>query len=353
MRIYLINTFKSKGLGFFIGILVPFFIIKCSDEVKTNSPPAVKDGMVLIPAGEFQMGSEGDQARDDESPIHRVGVDAFWMDQTEVTNAEFKAFIDATGYITTAEKKPNWEELKKELPPDTPKPNDSLLQAASLVFESTDGPVNLNDFGAWWQWKPKASWRHPRGEGSSLEGKMNHPVVHISWYDAQAYAAWVGKRLPTEAEWEWAASGGKKKAKYPWGNESVTEGAPKANSWEGSFPYQNTLRDQFFYTAPVASFEPNPFGLFDMAGNVWEWCSDWYDYTYYESLEPKKAINPQGPEVPYDPYQPYLKQKVMRGGSFLCNDTYCSGYRVASRMKSTPDTGLQHTGFRLVKSADL
>ena len=145
MRIYLINTFKSKGLGFFIGILVPFFIIKCRDEVKTNSPPAVKDGMVLIPSGEFQMGSEGDQARDDESPNHHVGVDAFWMDQTEVTNAEFKAFVDATGYITTAEKKPNWEELKKELPPDTPKPNDSLLQAASLVFESTDGPVNLND----------------------------------------------------------------------------------------------------------------------------------------------------------------------------------------------------------------
>jgi formylglycine-generating enzyme required for sulfatase activity len=187
--------------------------------------------------------------------------------------------------------------------------------------------------------------------GSSIENKMNHPVVHISWYDAKAYAAWAGKRLPTEAEWEWAASGGVNK-KYPWGDEPVTSGEPKANAWEGSFPYKNTLKDQFFYTAPVASFEPNPFGLYDMAGNVWEWCSDWYDYTYYESFKNKRADNPQGPESPYDPYQPYLRQKVMRGGSFLCNDAYCSGYRVASRMKSSPDTGLQHTGFRLVRSIE-
>ena len=255
------------------------------------------------------------------------------MDQTEVTNAQFKAFVDATGYVTTAEKKPNWEELKKELPPDTPKPNDSLLQAASLVFEATSGPVNLNDYGAWWRWKPKASWRNPKGKGSTLEGKMDHPVVHISWYDAQAYAAWVGKRLPTEAEWEWAASGGQNGEKYPWGDEPITKGPVKANAWEGNFPYQNSLQDQFFYTAPVGSFEPNPFGLFDMAGNVWEWCSDWYDFTYYESFQNKKTSNPKGPDAPYDPYQPYLRQKVMRGGSFLCNDAYCSGYRVSSRMK--------------------
>jgi len=181
---------------------------------------------------------------------------------------------------------------------------------------------------------------------------MDHPVVHISWYDAQAYAAWVGKRLPTEAEWEWAASGGQNGVKYPWGDEPITKGPVKANAWEGNFPYQNSLQDQFFYTAPVGSFEPNPFGLFDMAGNVWEWCSDWYDFTYYESFQNKKTSNPKGPDAPYDPYQPYLRQKVMRGGSFLCNDAYCSGYRVSSRMKSSPDTGLQHTGFRLVKTAN-
>ena len=353
MKTFSINTSKFRSVGILQGLIVAFFILSCGNETKPKAPLLVKDGMVWIPAGVFQMGSEDEQAKEDEFPVHGVSVDAFWMDQTEVTNADFKAFVDATGYITTAEKKPDWEELKKELPPDTPKPNDSLLQAASLVFEATDGPVNLNDFGAWWQWKPKASWRQPRGEGSSIENKMDHPVVHISWYDAQAYAAWAGKRLPTEAEWEWAASGGVSKANYPWGNEPITDGTPKANAWEGNFPYRNTLRDQFFYTAPVASFEPNAFGLYDMAGNVWEWCSDWYDFTYYKGLESKNTINPQGPEAPYDPYQPYLKQKVMRGGSFLCNDTYCSGYRVASRMKSTPDTGLQHTGFRLVKSAEL
>ena len=351
--IFNFQNFKKQFSSLLIGTLSALFFSSCGNgETQKSTPIEVKDGMVLIPAGDFQMGSEGGQSRQDESPVHRVSVDAFWMDQTEVTNAQFKAFVDATGYVTTAEKKPNWEELKKELPPDTPKPNDSLLQAASLVFEATSGPVNLNDYGAWWRWKPKASWRNPKGKGSTLEGKMDHPVVHISWYDAQAYAAWVGKRLPTEAEWEWAASGGQNGVKYPWGDEPITKGPVKANAWEGNFPYQNSLQDQFFYTAPVGSFEPNPFGLFDMAGNVWEWCSDWYDFTYYESFQNKKTSNPKGPDAPYDPYQPYLRQKVMRGGSFLCNDAYCSGYRVSSRMKSSPDTGLQHTGFRLVKTAN-
>lgn len=355
MRTYLINTYRRL---FSLGARLFFIIViltsgGCAETSSTNPPSIVKDGMVLIPAGSFQMGSEGEFARQDESPIHMVSVDAFWMDQTEVTNAQFKAFVDDTGYITTAEIKPDWETLKKELPPNTPKPHDSLLQAASLVFEATDGPVNLNDFGSWWQWKPKSNWRNPKGPGSSIENKLDHPVVHISWYDAQAYAVWAGKRLPTEAEWEWAASGGNQGNVYPWGNESISKRSPKANSWEGSFPYQNTMKDQFFYTAPVASFKPNSFGLYDMAGNVWEWCSDWYDFRYYKTIENKKTINPQGPVDSFDPYQPYLKQKVMRGGSFLCNDAYCSGYRVASRMKSTPDTGLQHTGFRLVKSLDL
>jgi sulfatase modifying factor 1 len=329
MKIFLINLSRIRWL--FLPTVFLFLLIssKCTNRVSTTSPPTIKEGMALIPAGNFRMGSEGEQARDDEAPIHEVHVDSFWMDVTEVTNAQFKAFVDATGYVTTAEQKPNWEELKKELPPDTPKPADSLLQAASLVFYPTSGPVDLNDFGSWWNWTPKASWRYPKGKGSSIEDKMNHPVVHISWYDAQAYASWIGKRLPTEAEWEWAARGGQNNVKYPWGNEAVAEGSPKANSWEGNFPYLNTLQDTFFYTAPVASFEPNPFGLYDMAGNVWEWCSDWYDYTYYKEIESQQVRNPQGPEVSYDPYQPYLKQKVMRGGSFLCNDAYCAGYRVA------------------------
>ena len=356
MKINIINIIKTENLKdnhihLLIGISIFSLFINCNNSQVKIPSIILKDGMVMIPSGDFMMGSTDKQAREDESPIHPVHVDAFWMDQTEVTNFQFKEFVDATGYITTAEKKPNWEELKKELPPGTAKPNDSLLKAASLVFEKTDGPVNLNDYGAWWQWKSEASWRNPKGKGSSIEHKMDHPVVHISWYDAQAYAKWSGKRLPTEAEWEWAASGGLN-AKYPWGNEAITKGVPKANSWDGSFPFENTLKDQFFYTAPVGSFKPNSFGLYDMAGNVWEWCSDWYDYTYYESFKSQKGTNPQGPKVSYDPYQPYLSQKVMRGGSFLCNDLYCSGYRVSSRMKSSPDTGLQHTGFRLVRSVE-
>ena len=307
-------------------------------------------GMVWIPEGNFIMGSEGPQARPDENPVHPVKVNGFWIDQTEVTNAQFAAFVEATGYITTAEKSVDWEEMKKQLPPGTPKPHDSFLQASSLTFKATSGPVDLNNYAAWWEWKPKASWRQPRGKESSIQGKEDHPVVHVSWDDANAFAKWADKRLPTEAEWEWAARGGLKDKKYPWGDEEITTGKAKANSWEGSFPYKNTNKDMFFYSAPVKSFEANEYGLYDMAGNVWEWCSDWYHHDYYKTLDGKTTINPQGPNESYDPYNPYISQRIIRGGSFLCNDTYCSGYRVASKMKSSPDTGSQHTGFRCVKN---
>ena len=340
---------KETVVLFFLSLL--FF--GCNE--KTASTPVTvieKEGMVWIPPGTFTMGSNAPLARPDEAPMHKVKLEGFWMDKTEVTNAQFAAFVEATGYVTTAEKAPNWDELKKSLPEGTPKPHDSLLRAASLVFKPTEGPVNLNNYGNWWHWTNKANWRQPQGEGSSTKGKENHPVVHVSWDDAMAYAAWSGKRLPTEAEWEWAAKGGNDQNEYPWGSEQVLEGAAKANSWEGDFPYRNTLRDQFFYTAPVASFEPNAYGLYDMAGNVWEWCSDWYAYDYYKTLAGQEVVNPLGPQKSFDPYQPYTPQRVMRGGSFLCNDTYCSGYRVASRMKSSPDTGLHHTGFRLVKSPE-
>lgn len=344
--------FRKGGDSVLIFFLTTLLFWGCVEPSAPFSHKVVeKDGMVWIPSGSFIMGSTATMARPDEAPPHQVEVDGFWMDKTEVTNAQFAAFVDATGYVTTAEKEPNWEELKKSLPEGTPKPNDSLLQAASLVFKPTDGPVNLNNYGNWWHWTYQASWRQPLGKGSSIKGKENHPVVHVSWDDAMAYAKWANKRLPTEAEWEWAAQGGEEENEYPWGKQGVLEGAAKANSWEGAFPYKNDLRDQFFYTAPVASFPPNQFGLYDMAGNVWEWCYDWYAYDYYQSLTQQKVVNPKGPEKSFDPYQPYTPQRVMRGGSFLCNDAYCSGYRVASRMKSSPDTGLHHTGFRLVKEA--
>lgn len=306
-------------------------------------------GMVLIPAGSFEMGGDNAQASTDEYPKHTVSIDSFYMDVMEVTNEQFQKFINATGYITTAERKPDWEELKKAVPPGTPKPADSLLVAASLVFQQSNGPVDLNDYTQWWRWVAGANWKHPEGPGSSIDGKENYPVVQVSWYDAIAYCKWAGKRLPTEAEWEYAARGGLINNIYPWGNESVYVGDPKANSWEGKFPYLNEQRDGYLKYAPTKTYNCNEYGLFDMAGNVWEWCSDWYDHDYYQSVANKKNINLLGPQKSYDPLDPYTPKKVLRGGSFLCNDSYCSGYRVARRMKSSPDTGLEHTGFRCVK----
>lgn len=307
------------------------------------------NGMVLIPGGTFNMGGDNNQASEDEYPKHKVKVDAFFMDATEVTNAQFKRFIDATGYITTAEKKPDWEELKKTVPPGTPKPSEELLVASSLVFKQSSTPISLNDCTQWWSWVAGADWKHPAGPKSNLKGKDNYPVVQVSWFDAMAYCKWAGKRLPTEAEWEWAARGGLENNIYPWGNEGVNAGKPKSNSWEGDFPYYNQQKDGFIKSAPVKSFMPNRYSLYDMAGNVWEWCHDLYDATYYESLAGKVSVNPQGSKKSFDPEEPNVYKRVLRGGSFLCNDKYCSGYRNARRMKSSPDTGLEHTGFRCVK----
>lgn len=306
-------------------------------------------GMVLIPGGTFEMGGDNEQASQDEYPKHKVRVDAFYMDVTEVTNAQFQKFVDATGYVTTAERKPDWEELKKAVPPGTQKPADSLLVAASLVFKPSNGPVDVRNFSQWWSWVAGANWKHPEGPGSMMKGKENVPVVQVSWDDAVAYCKWAGKRLPTEAEWEYAARGGLINNIYPWGNEHVGIGVPKANSWEGKFPYLNEQRDGFLKYAPVKTYTCNRYGLFDMAGNVWEWCSDWYDHDYYQAVANNTSVNPAGPQKSYDPEDPYTPKRVLRGGSFLCNDSYCSGYRVARRMKSSHDTGLEHTGFRCVK----
>lgn len=315
----------------------------------TKPKPTLKSyqGMKRIPAGIFSMGSHDAQGRADEYPVHKVQLKAFWMDETEVTNSAFSAFIQATGYVTTAEKAIDWAELAKQVPAGTPKPADSLLAPASLVFIATTGPVDLNDYSQWWQFKRGADWRHPEGPGSNIIGRENHPVVHVSWDDAAAYARWAGKRLPTEAEWEWATRGGLKNKIYPWGNESVNKAPFKANSFQGHFPYEDQALDGYKTTsAPVKSYPPNGYGLYDTAGNVWEWCSDWYRPDYYK-MSP--VLNPKGPTSSNDPDEPGVPKRVMRGGSFLCNDGYCSSYRSSARMKSSPDSGLQNTGFRCVK----
>lgn len=321
----------------------------------TNNPTSTiiekKDGMVLIPSGTLNMGGDNDQADPNEFPKHNVEIQTFWMDESEVTNHQFKKFIEATKYLTIAERPVIWEEIKTSLPPNTPKPADSLLQPGALVFHQLTQQVPLNNPALWWRWTIGANWQHPEGPKSNLENKMNHPVVHISWEDAMAFAKWADKRLPTEAEWEWAARGGNENNIYPWGNENVNEGKPKANFWQGAFPYKNIMSDGYLTTAPVKSFAPNEFGLFDMSGNVWEWCSDWLDVEFYKK-PPAEKNNTKGPDVGFNPYNPYQQEKVIRGGSFLCNDGYCSGYRNARRMGSSPDTGLNHTGFRCVKEVD-
>ena len=326
-----------------------------SEDISTPAKPitvkaanlGTKD-MALVPGGTLQMGGDNEQADPNEYPKHPVQIDSFYIDTYEVTNQQFLEFTESTGYVTVAERAIDWESLKSTVPPGTPKPPDSLLQPGALVFQATSGPVPLDNVGQWWQWTIGASWRHPEGPQSSIEDRMNHPVVQIAWEDAEAYAKWAGKRLPTEAEWEWAARGGAEGTVYPWGNTPAEEGAPKANFWQGFFPYENAEKDGFFLTAPVGTYDPNGYGLYDMAGNVWEWCSDWYDYDFYKK-EIASQPNPESQNA-WNPMQPYQAEKVLRGGSFLCNDSYCSGYRNARRMSSSPDTGLNHTGFRCAKS---
>lgn len=317
-------------------------------EIKTQ--PFSNEGMKWIPGGSFLMGAVDELAKPDEQPQHLVKLDGFWMDETEVTNAQFRKFVESTGYITTAEKDVDWEELKKQLPGNTPRPADSLLKASSLVFTPPSHPVGLHDASQWWTWKKGANWKHPQGPGSDITGKDDHPVVHISWDDAQAYCKWAGKRLPTEAEWEYAARGGQDAQLYPWGNEDVEQGKPKANTWQGSFPSANTNQDGFYKSSPVKTFAPNPYGLYDMAGNVWEWCSDWYDANHYSKQKNPIPFNPLGPERSNDPMEPGMPKKIIRGGSFMCHASYCRGYRLTSRMKASPDTGLEHTGFRAVRN---
>jgi formylglycine-generating enzyme len=321
-------------------------------ENKSPPPGPAPDGMVWIPGGEFSMGAQdppdlndavGMQATTDSRPVHRVFVDGFWIDQTEVTNEQFAQFVKATGHVTVAEQTPRAEDF-----PGAPPEN---LVAGSVVFSPPDHAVPLNDHFQWWSYVRGASWRHPLGPGSSIEGKERLPVVHVAYSDALAYATWAAKRLPTEAEWEFAARGGLTGQVFPWGDEFKARGQWMTNSHQGHFPHHDTGDDRFTGIAPVGRFPANGYGLYDVAGNVWEWVSDWYRPDYYAELAAAGAVarNPKGPTVPLDPSEPGVNKRVHRGGSFLCTDEYCSRYMVGTRGKGEVDTGTNHLGFRCVK----
>jgi formylglycine-generating enzyme len=317
-------------------------------DAPTASAP---QGMVWIPGGEFSMGANeppdldevGMEATLDSRPIHRVYIDGFFMDKTDVTNAEFEKFVKASGYVTVAERTPSREDY-----PTAPPEN---LVAGSVVFAPPDHPVPLNNHYQWWTYIPGTNWRHPLGPQTDIKGEDNYPVVHIAYEDAQAYAKWAGKRLPTEAEWEFAARGGRAGKPFVWGDEFRPNGKWMANTHQGHFPNQDSGDDGYAGIAPVAKFPPNPYGLYDMAGNVWQWTTDWYRPDYYRQLAAAGGVarNPHGPDSPYDPSEPTERKKVQRGGSFLCTDQYCSRYIVGTRGKGEVSTGTNHLGFRCVR----
>lgn len=336
--------------------------VASAPAANTNSdsarPPVIEEpaqgpaGMVWVRGGAFTMGN--DEGMNDEKPEHPVELDGFWMDETEVTNAQFKAFADATGYKTIAERTPKREDFIDQVPDVSAIPAENLV-AGSICFNPKFDRSTLRKVGPnWpyqvWMYQKGANWRTPEGPESSIDDRLDHPVVHVAWHDAVEYCKWAGKRLPTEAEWEYAARGGRKGETYPWGNERNPGGKWLNNIWQGEFPEQNRNEDGFLTTAPVRYFPANAYGLYEMSGNVWEWCSDYYRPEYYLN---SPLRNPTGPEDSYDPNEPGMVKRVQRGGSFMCSDNYCIAYRNAARMKGEPTSGTFHCGFRCVVGADM
>ncbi len=319
--------------------------------VLSAAEPTTPEGMVWIPGGTFSMGSELSGSRMDEKPVVKVTLSGFWMDKGEVTNAQFRKFTEATSYKTIAERPIDWDEIKKTVPPGTPKPAPEQLQPGAVTFCPRPGPVDPKSVEDWWAWTIGANWQHPEGPASDLKGRDDHPVVLIAWEDAAAYAKWAGKRLPTEAEWEYAARGGLDGKRFAWGDDFKRDGKFMANTWTGIFPIKNTAEDGFSNTSPVGSFPANGYGLFDMGGNVWNWCADWYRVdTLARAKLAGECVNPTGPSSSYSPGHPLQQERIIKGGSYLCHEAYSEGYRPSARRGSPIDTGMSHIGFRCAKS---
>lgn len=333
-----------------------YFIYSCKNEVKSTLNIQTPEGMVWVKAKTFLQGAKkGDTyAMHREMPAHEVTVDGFFIDITEVTNKQFGKFVSETQYKTVAEREIDWEVMKKELPEDTPKPHDSILQPGSLVFNKNVNKVaSMDNYSQWWIWKIGANWKHPEGPNSSIKGKDNYPVVHVAFEDALAYCKWANRRLPTEAEWESAAQGTSVNNIYTWGNNpNVLD--EKANTWQGVFPIKNESKDGFEFIATVKSYPPNSIGIYDMLGNVWELTSDLFNEDYYRQLDTSIVLkNPKGADKAYSPSNPYQQEHVIKGGSFLCNVSYCASFRISARMGVSPDSGSDHTGFRTVLISDM
>ncbi len=317
-----------------------------SKKIEPGHRPTINEykGMIFIPSGTFWMGCE-EGSFIDTKPVHQVRIDGFWLDKKLITNEQFAEFVNATDYLTVAERKPQAKDF-----PGAPTKN---LVPGSLVFTPPTYAVSLRSHYQWWRYVPGANWRHPEGPKSNLTGRWHHPVVQIAYDDALAYAKWAGKRLPTEAEFEYAARGGLDRKLFSWGDSLKSNGQWQANIWQGNFPEKNTAEDGFCNTSPVASFPANNYGLYDMTGNVWEWCSDWYRADYYKSLPAAQIVkNPPGPVDSLDPNEPSVPKRVQRGGSFLCTDQYCARYLVGARGKGEPSSGCSNVGFRCAKNSN-
>lgn len=330
------------------------FFISCFD--KKEAVITKPKGMIWVEGKTFLQGAKKNDkfAMPRESPVHQVTTEGFYIDITEVTNKQFKKFVKATNYITLAERKVDWEEMKKQLPINTPKPHDSLLLPGSLIFnKNVNTVVNMNNYTQWWTWKIGANWKHPSGPNSSIEDKDNYPVVHVALEDILAYCKWANRRLPTEAEWEAAAQGTNDNKIFTWGND-LSLLYTKSNTWQGLFPIKNECKDGFEYISPVKSYPPNSIGVYDMIGNVWEMTSDLFNTEYYKNLNiTKPLLNPKGAAKSYNPFNPYQIEYVMKGGSFLCHESYCASFRISSRMGVAIDSGSDHVGFRTVASLDM